>query len=117
MSLSIVQNAYAACNPNANGLRLTDCFLLNPNQTVESVFQTPTQLINLIVTNLFVIAGIVLFFVFIYAGFLFISDPSSKAKDKAKELLTTAITGFVIMFAAFWILQIIKVITGADLLF
>jgi hypothetical protein len=117
MSFSIVQPVYAACNPNAQGLKLTDCLLLNNDQSVASVYSTPAALINILVSSIFVIAGVILFFMFIYAGFLFIMDPTTKAKDKAKDLLTTAVTGLVVMFAAFWILQIVKVFTGADLLF
>jgi len=70
--------------------------------------------VNLIVRNIFVIAGILLFFLIIYAGFLFITG-NVKGKEKAKEVLEAALIGFLVMFGAFWILQIIKVVTGTDI--
>lgn len=115
---SIVPKAYAACDPGKDGLKLTDCFYLNPSTktTVGSVYGTPTVLINLIVRNLFVLAGIILFLMIIYSGYQFISG-GAKGHEQAKNTMTTAISGFIVMFAAYWILQIVKVVTGADILF
>jgi hypothetical protein len=117
-SWSIVPKVYAACDPGKDGLKLTDCFYLNPTSktTVGAVYNTPTVLINLIVRNLFVVAGIILFFLIIYSGYQFISG-GVKGQEQAKTTMTTAIGGFIVMFAAYWILQIIKVVTGADILF
>lgn len=114
--LDIVPKAYAACDVNQEGLKLTDCFLLNPQQTVGEVYKDPATLVNLIVRLLFIGGGIIVFLMFIYAGYQLISDPTSKSQEKAKSTLTSAIGGLIVMFVAFWILQIIKVITGADLL-
>lgn len=103
-----------ACDIKSTNLNLGDCYALNNEQAVKDVYTDPTVLINLIVRNVFVIAGIVLFFLFIYAGFLFITG-DVKGKDKAKEVLQGAVLGFIVMFAAFWIVQIVKVVTGADI--
>ena len=105
----------AQCTPGAAGVNLTDCLLLNDKgETVKDVYSTPTSLINLLVPRVFIVAGIILFFLIIYAGFLFITG-EVKGKDKALELGKTAAMGFLIMFCAYWIVQIIKLITGADI--
>jgi|SRR5579859_190999 len=106
-------------NPSANqgssqGLNLADCFALNDKQTVASVYSHPSDLINLLVKNVFIVAGIILFVMIIYSGYLFISG-GTKGADQAKTVISTAIAGFLIMFSAYWIIQIIKLLTGANI--
>lgn len=103
-----------ACDTSQANLNLGDCYALNSTQTVRDVYTSPAFLVNLIVRNIFIVAGIVLFFLIIYSGFLFITG-NVKGKDKAKEVLEGALIGFLVMFAAYWIVQIVKVVTGADI--
>lgn len=103
-----------ACNIGDSNLDLGECFLLNETQTVGSVYNTPTVLVNQVVSILFIAGGLVLFFMILYAGYLFITD-DVKGVDKSKEVLQTALTGFIIMFCAYWIVQIIGYMTGAQI--
>jgi len=107
MKLSLIKPAYAQN-------RLSDYLKLSDGSTVESRYDTPSKIVNLIVSNLFVVAGIVIFFLIIGAGFSFLQN-SSKGKEEAKNLATGAIIGFIVMFAAYWIVQIIEAITGANI--
>ncbi len=61
------------------------------------------------------IAGVILFLLIIFSGYKFIRS-GTKGKDEAKQILTAAVTGYVIMFAAYWIVQILEVVTGAEIL-
>jgi hypothetical protein len=106
----------ATCDPTKANINLADCYALNDTQTVASVYNNPTVLINLLVRNLFVLAGILFFFLLIYGGFLFITG-DVKGKDKALEIFKTAGIGFAVMFSAYWILQIVQVVTGTNILF
>jgi hypothetical protein len=116
-SLAIVPKAFAACSTGGGGIDLRECFLLGTNdRTVTSVYSQPSVLINLIVRNVFILAGIIFFFVILYAGFQYISG-GKKGAEQAKTILTTAILGFVIMFSAYWILQILRIITGIGSIF
>lgn len=115
----LIPKAYAqsnlgldGCDPSQSGLNLTDCLRLQGNQTVGSVYDSPAFLVNLIVRNLFIIAGVILFVMIIYAGFQYITNP--KGPDEAKSILTAAAIGLILMFAAYWVLQIVKIITGAN---
>jgi hypothetical protein len=110
--------AAADCTPGdgQTGVSLTDCFLLNPNEKVADVYSNPSVLINLLLNNIFIIGGFILFVMIMYSGFLYISG-STKGQEQAAKVLTTAVVGFIVMFSAFWILQIIQVVTGADLRF
>jgi hypothetical protein len=102
------------CLTSASGLNLGGCLEISPGQTIGETFSTPTDLINLVVRNLFVVAGVILFFMLLYSGFLFIQG-GTKGKDQARTVMTTAVAGFLLMFSAYWVVQIIKVLTGADI--
>jgi len=96
------------------GLNLGDCLKLKDGSTVSSVYNQPTVLINLLVRNIFVVAGIILFLSVIFAGFKLISG-STKGLEESKTLATSALMGLALMFAAFWIIQILEVVLGTDL--
>ncbi len=104
-----------ACNIGARNLNLGDCFALNQNQTVRDVYSDPSVLVNLIVRNLFIVSGFIFFCLLLYGGWEFIAG-NVKGKEKALEVWKMAGIGFGVMFAAFWIVQIIRVITGANIL-
>lgn len=115
----IIPKAQAACIPGEGNLNLADCLVLGDRQTTVSsvnAYQTPGGFVNLIVSNLFVLAGIFIFIAFIVAGFKFISG-SKAGVDDSKKIATTAVTGFIIMFSAYWIVKIIELITGANIIF
>lgn len=109
------QIAAASCNPGQAGLNLFDCTGLGTGQSVADVYSTPAVLVNVIVNNLFVLAGIILFVMLFYSGFKFIQQ-GAKGKDEAKQIITTALVGMVVMFVAFWIVQIIEIMTGTNIL-
>ena len=63
-----------SCAPGSEGgINLINCFFLNQNKTVAEVYNDPATLVNLLVNNIFVFAGIILFGIIVYAGFQFIS--------------------------------------------
>ena len=83
-------------------------------QSISEVYDNPGTVVNLIVSNLFILAGVIIFFMIIGAGLSFLKD-TEKGKDDAKNLLTGAVMGFLIMFGAYWIVQIVKLVTGANI--
>ncbi len=85
----------------------------NP-QSIKDVYNNPGTIVNLLVSNLFIVAGLIIFFMIIGAGLSFLKD-TEKGKDDAKNLLTGAVAGFLIMFGAYWIVQIVKLLTGANI--
>ena len=73
------------------------------------------SLISLILTAAISLAGIVVLFYFVMGGFKIITsagknDPKSHAEGK--EAITWAIIGFVIIFAVYWIIRFIEIISG-----
>jgi hypothetical protein len=114
-SLITQANTSTDCTPGEGGIDLGNCFYLNnQGDTVRDTYGDAATLINLIVRNLFVVSGLILFFMILYAGFKYI-EGGAKGAEEAKNVLTTAAIGFMLMFAAFWVVQIIQVITGAQI--
>jgi hypothetical protein len=61
----------------------------------------------------FAIVGILLFVYFCWGGFDFLTSMGdAKKAESGKSKITHAIIGFVIIFAAYWILQITDAIFG-----
>ena len=102
----------AVGDPNV-AVNLGDCLRLGNNQPVSSVYEKPTDMVNLIVKNVFVFAGIVIFLLIFYAGFKMISG-GKKGFDEAKSLLTSAVIGLIIMICAYWIVQLVGYLTGVE---
>ncbi len=71
-------------------------------------FNNLSTIINLLVSNLFTIAGIIFFIVFIYAGFkLLKGGENSEEIKKIQMLFFSSIVGMVIIFASYFIVRII----------
>lgn len=117
MTMKTAVQLLAQANPCSNAgdpagaLNLGDCLRLSNNQAVSEVYTTPSFLVNLIVKNLFVFAGILIFLYIFYAGFKMVSG-GKKGFDEAKSMLTNAIIGLVVMICAYWIVQLAGYLTG-----
>lgn len=77
------------------------------------------DLVSAIVANLYILAGIVFLILFIWGGLQVIgsagsSDPQQAAKGW--KIITAAFVGFLIIFASYWIIKIIELITGLQIL-
>ena len=94
-----------------NPVALGDCLKLGDNTSVSTVYTSPAFLVNLVVRNLFVFAGIIILFLIFYAGFKMISG-GKKGLDEAKTITVNAVIGLVIMICAYWIVQVVGYLTG-----
>lgn len=73
------------------------------------------DLVSLGLNVAFVISGIIILFFIVLAGFKIIQGAGSgnqQDTEKAKQAMTSAAIGFVIIFTAFWIIKIIEILTG-----
>lgn len=78
-------------------------------------FETPGALISVILKNVYMFAGILLFVMVIIGGYSIIAgagENDPKKTGSGKKTLTTALIGFLIIFASYWIIKIIEKITG-----
>lgn len=87
---------------------------LAPSQSITSV----SVLVNILLKNALTIAGLICLVLLILGGFSFIvsAGGDAKTKEKGKNTITGALTGLVLILAAYWIIQIIQIITGVNIL-
>ncbi|MEK7525948.1 MAG: hypothetical protein AAB546_00515 [Patescibacteria group bacterium] len=90
---------------------------------IGTTFNTPFStgqnslgdLISLGLNISFVVAGIIILFMLVFAGFKIIQGAGSgnqQDAQKAQQAASSAVIGFVIIFAAYWIIRLIEIITG-----
>jgi len=87
-------------------------FTFGPNLTL-SFFITP------LIWNAFVITGVGVFFVLLYGGFLYImgaGQGDNKKIDQAKQAFTWGLIGLIVVFSSFWLIQIVKIFTGLNII-
>jgi len=84
-------------------------------QEISDRFPNLAAIINKLLPMLFAAAGLILFFFLIAGGFdLLTSGGDPKKAESAKGKLTNAIIGFIIIFVAWWLTQILARIFGLE---
>lgn len=74
-------------------------------------------LVNAIVRNAFMFAGLISFILLIVGGFqIIVAAGDEKKMEQGKAAMTGAVVGLLVVFGSFWIVQIIEVITGIHIL-
>ncbi len=82
------------------------------------VFPTLGSLISTLLPNVYMIAGVILFILLIFGGFTYIVSAGQQKPEgvqQGKNAITVALIGFFLIFASWWIIQIIEVITGIEI--
>lgn len=77
------------------------------------------SLTSLLVQNAYVIAGILAFLLIVVAGFQIVTAASSgesKKMEKGRQAMTAAVIGLLVIIGAVWIVQILGIISGVNLL-
>ena len=79
-------------------------------------YESLGSVISFLLPNVLLVAGIILFFLILFGGFTIITSAgnSEKAAEGSKTL-TAAVAGFAIIIFAYWIMEIIKTITGVSI--
>lgn len=75
------------------------------------------DLVSTFLNIAFAASGIIILFMLVYAGLMMVSGAGSGKSDnaeKAKQAATYAVVGFVIIFVAYWLIQLIEAITGSQ---
>lgn len=95
---------------------LGDCLLFQ-GSSATSEYSGAGNLINNILPNVYIAGGLIIFFMIVFGGFTIISNAGNpdKIKDGTKTI-TSAIMGLLVLFASYWIIQIIQVVTGVRIL-
>lgn len=73
------------------------------------------KLINFLLPYIFGIAGLIMLLYLVWGGFMFMtSHGDQKAVEAARQKITSAIIGFVIIFVAYWLVQLLQMIFGIN---
>lgn len=92
-------------NPDKTKINLKD-----PNLSIG-------QIISALLPYIFTIAGLILFFYLIWAGFeMLTSTGNPKKLESARGRLGQAIVGFIIIFVSYWLAKILETVLGIDIL-
>lgn len=77
-------------------------------------FTTLGSFVSFLLPILLLLAGIIFFVLVIAAGFSLLQNAGSEdahALDKWRQILTYGVIGLIIIFGAYWVLQIINLVT------
>lgn len=75
-------------------------------------------LVTTLLSNAYVIAGLVLLFLIIFWALGLMSNSGTKDPQKlakGKGAITAAIIGFLIIFSSYWIIQLVELLTGVNI--
>jgi hypothetical protein len=90
------------------------------NQTgVAIIFPNIGTLVNILLHNVYIIAGILLFLLLFFGGFMVIAgagggNPEQTARGG--KAVGAALIGFLIIFLSYWIIKIVEIVTGLKIL-
>ena len=88
---------------------------VNPLNAGDKEFNTIGDIVNELLKLIYPLAGILLFIMLILGGFDLLTSAGNEEKvKKGQGRITSAVIGFAILFAAYWIMQIIQIILGAE---
>lgn len=80
-------------------------------------FSSFGDLFSVLLKNIFTFAGLIFFFVLIFAGLQYILSGGNKENlQKAGASITNALLGLIIVFVSYWIIKIIQILTGVKIL-
>lgn len=89
------------------------------SKNLQDTFPTTGSFLSSLLKNALTVVGLLLLFLLIYGGLMFIigagSDDPKKAQA-AQGIVTDALIGFAVVFCAYFIIQIIEIITGLSIL-
>ncbi len=100
---------------------MENIFAVNLQETSKTFrsFDNYGSLVNVIIRNAYVLAGIISFLLLVFGGFgviLAAGSGDTKELEKGKQTITYAILGLILVVTSYWIVQIIEKVTGLSLL-
>jgi hypothetical protein len=84
---------------------------------IAKAFPVLSAITNPIIFNVYVVASLILFALLLFGGLTVILNAGKPEKlGQGKAAITAAVGGFLLVFASYWIIRIIEVITGLNIL-
>lgn len=77
---------------------------------------TPGGILSRVLRYAIPIAGLILFVMIVWGGFEMVASSASAKKDAGRQRITAAVIGFILLFSAYWIAQIVQAAFGIKFL-
>jgi amino acid transporter len=91
--------------------------LVLENSPVREQFKTPGGILSRLINNYGIpAAGMILFVMIVWGGFEMMTSSVGSKKNAGRERIQAAIIGFILLFSAYWIGQLIQAIFGVKFL-
>lgn len=77
------------------------------------------DLVSILLSNSVAIAGIIFFLLLIFGGISIIMGGSTDDPQKVargRQAVSWAVVGFILIFASYWIIQLVEIIVGFNIL-
>jgi VIT1/CCC1 family predicted Fe2+/Mn2+ transporter len=108
-------------NKNILAFNIGEVFKIAPDQGIKNAdqFNSLGGLISAILPNIYTLSGLILLFFLIFGGLAVILGAGKGNKEqveKGKKILTGTLIGFLVIFASYWIIQVLEIITGVEIL-
>ncbi|MEP7167345.1 MAG: pilin [Candidatus Woesebacteria bacterium] len=110
-------------NPDGTGPGVNSATFTKLNQAIfgaagpDVQLTTPRGIISKLLPYLFSFGGLILFIMLIWGGFEMLTGAADpKSQQAGKERITAALVGFLLLFASFWLAQIVQRIFGISIL-
>ena len=82
-----------------------------PNIATKSI----GEVISGVLPFVFAIAGFLLLFYLLYSGFQYMTSSGDPKKlESAKQNITYSIVGFIVIFVAYWAVQVLGLVLGIE---
>ena len=82
-----------------------------------ATFSTPRGIISFVLPYLFTFAGIILFVMIVWGGFEMLTGATDpKQQEAGKQRIVAGIIGFLLIFSAYWLAQLLQTIFGISIL-
>jgi len=99
-----------------SGFNLGDKLLFQ-GDTAQNAYPDAGTLVNNILPNVYIAAGLIIFFMIVIGGFTIVTNSGNQDKvADGSKVITSAIIGLLVLFASYWIIQIIQVVSGVPIL-
>jgi len=110
LSMNIEENL---TQENLNSL---NPLVLYGDETINQSFVNPGTLLTRVLVFAFPLAGLILFVMLIWAGLEVLRGASKKSKDEGKKRAESALIGFMLLFASFFLIQVLEVVFGLSII-
>ena len=100
---------------------ISEYFSLGGSRTAQNAFESQNisifSIISVIIKNLYVFVGIILLIMIFVGGLgMILNAGNPEATKNSNKTMTSAVMGFAILIGAYWIVKIIEIIFGLNIL-